>query len=103
MNKIIAVAALAAASFAVPTVPALAQSAYPAHCLILPLLQADCRAAISDALSMDAEPAPVVVAAAATTTVADAVDTATSIAWPIPRWWTCTPAAEGAKYLLECD
>ena len=101
MNKIIAVAALAAALLTVPTVPALAQSAYPAHCLFC-RWQADCRAAISDALSMDAEPAPVVVRSRHDHggrrgrhrdlhRLAD------------PRWWTCTPAAEGAKYLLECD
>lgn len=48
MKKTIAVAALVAATFAAaPVIPAQAAS-YPAHCLVLPLLQADCRAVIRE-------------------------------------------------------
>ena len=105
MKKIIAVAALIVTAYAAPTVSVQAASAYPSNCLILPLLQAECR----DLIKSDVNEATGS-AAAATTTVASAtvtvasatVATAESVKWPLPLWWNCT-RAEGAKYLFVCE
>jgi hypothetical protein len=99
MKKTIAVAALIAASFAAaPVLPVQAASSYPAKCLILPLLQADCVAVISDNVS-DATGATVTVASA---TVSAAKDTADSIKLPAPMWWNCDPAPAGSGHLYDC-
>jgi hypothetical protein len=95
MKKIIAVAALVAAGFVAPSLPVQAASAYPANCLVLPLLQAECRAIISEGVGS---------AAAAATTVATA--TVSDVKRPkVPggAWWTCAPAPEGTKAILDCD
>jgi hypothetical protein len=96
MKKIVAVAALAAAAFAVPALPVQAASDIPSHCLILPLLKADCRAAISDAV----ESGTITVASR---TVATA-ERATSVTWPVPVWWAnCTAAPAGSGHLYDCE
>lgn len=94
MKKIIAVAALVAAGFAVPSLPVQAATAYPANCLVLPLLQADCRAIISENMGS---------AAAAATTVATAATNVKRPKVPGAAWWTCSPAPEGTKAILTCD
>ena len=95
MKKIIAVAALVAAGFAAPSLPVQAASAYPANCLILPLLQSECRDIISDNVGS---------ASAAAATVASA--TVADVKRPkVPggAWWTCTPADEGTKAIWSCE
>ena len=95
MKKIIAVAALVAAGFAAPSLPVQAASAYPANCLVLPLLQSECRDIIRDNVNS---------ASAAATTVASA--TVADVKRPkVPgaAWWTCTPAEAGSKAILSCD
>jgi hypothetical protein len=97
MKKIIAVAALVAAGFVAPTMTTTAQaaSAYPANCLILPLLQSECREIMKDNVGS---------ASAAATTVASA--TVSDVKRPkVPgaAWWTCEPAAEGTKAILSCS
>jgi len=95
MKKTIAVAALVAASFAAaPIVPVQAASSYPAHCVILPLLKADCRAVIKDNL----EEVGVATRSVASTTVS----TARKIDWPTPMWWDCEPAPAGSGHLYDC-
>ena len=96
MKKTIAVAALLAASFtAAPViVPAQAASSFPAKCLILPLLQADCRAVISDNIKDVGD---------ATATVASSTKAAVeSVDWPVPVWWNCTRAPAGSGHLYDC-
>ena len=92
MKKTIAVAALIAASFAAaPVVPAQAASSYPAHCLILPLLKADCRAAIKEDIND-----------AAATTRSVASTTARKIEWTLPVIGTCERAPAGSGHLYDC-
>jgi hypothetical protein len=90
MKKFIAIAALAAATFAVPVLPAQAATVADVvdSCLVLPMLKKECWPT--------ADERPVFVTTSATST-----DKA--IAWPVPAWWNCTPAAEGAGYLLDCE
>jgi hypothetical protein len=98
MKKIIAVAALIVAGYAAPTVSVQAASAYPSNCLVLPLLQAECRELIKSDVSKATGSA-----AAATTTVASAtVSTVESIKLPVPMWWNCT-RAEGSGHLYDCE
>lgn len=95
MKKIIAVAALVAASFAAPIAPVQAASAYPANCLILPLLQSECREIIRENVGD---------AVSATTAVASA--TVSEVKRPkVPgaAWWTCEPAPAGSKGILACE
>ena len=94
MKKIIAVAALVAAGFVAPTVPVQAASAYPANCLILPLLQSECRDIISDNVS-DAADATAMVATAAMDVDRPKV--------PVAAWWTCERAPEGSKAMYVCE
>lgn len=94
MKKIIAVAALVAAGFVAPTVQVQAASAYPANCLILPLLQSECRDIIRDNVSD---------AASAATTVAEAVVDADRPKVPGAAWWTCERAPEGTKAIYVCE
>lgn len=100
MKRTIAVAALLAASFAAApiVVPAQAASAYPSKCLILPLLQADCRAIISDHIE-DAADATVTVASSTAAGTKEAVD---SVEWPVPMWWDCERAPAGSGHLYDC-
>lgn len=90
MKKFIAIAALAAASFAAPIVPVQAATLSDVvnSCLVLPLLKRECWPTAGER--------PVLVTTAATST-----DKA--IAWPIPAWWNCTRAEEGKAYLLDCE
>ncbi len=94
MKKLLVIAALAGTMFAMPTVSVQA-APLPAKCLILPLLQADCRAAISDALGGAAEKTAAVAAKPATKAW-----TALPHPW---LWWTHCEKADGGKYLLTCD
>jgi hypothetical protein len=92
MKKTIAVAALAAAAFAAPALPVQAASDVPSHCLILPLLKADCRAAISDAVE------------SGTVKVASASVATAEVSWPVPLWWkNCTRAPAGSGHLYDCE
>lgn len=99
MHRTLAIAALVAASAAAPlvmTTPATAApSAYPANCLVLPLLQAECRAIWRDAWDGGVDGEAVLVTTAATSTER-------AISWPIPAWWNCSVAAEGAGHLFDC-
>ena len=96
MKKLIAVAALAAAAFAAPALPVQAASDVPSHCLVLPLLKADCRAAISDAV----ESGTMTVASATVMTA----EKAASADWPVPMWWkSCTRAPSGSGHLYDCE
>lgn len=92
MKKIIAIAALAAASFAAPALPVQAASDYPSTCLVLPLLKAECREIISDNIKAGRSSV-----AAATTTAAEAVD------WPLPLWTDCVRAPAGSGHLYDCE
>lgn len=94
MNKIIAVAALVAAGFVAPTVPVQAASAYPANCLVLPLLQSECRDIIRNNVSDAAD------AAATVATAAVDVDRPKL---PGAAWWTCERAPEGSKAIYVCE
>ena len=88
MKKIIAVAALTAASFAVPTLPVAAEE-FQLNCLFFPLLQDECKPGWVDG------------AAAAPATVAVAVTTDPVWAWPAPP--QCERAPEGSKFLYVCE
>jgi hypothetical protein len=91
MKKSIAVAALLAVAFAAPTVSVQAAPASDhAHCLVLPLLQADCREAIRE--HANAHHAAVKARVEARTVKA-----------PAPHWWRCERAPAGSGYLLSCD
>lgn len=95
MKKIIAAAALVAAGFAVPSLPVQAASAYPTNCLILPLLQSECRDIIRDNVSSATD---------AATSVASA--TVSDVKRPKivgGAWWTCERAPEGTKALYVCE
>ena len=94
MKKTIALAAVIAASFAVPALPVQAASAVPSHCVIFPLLKADCRAAIAEA----AKTTPIAVASATSATVT----AASPVEWPVPAWWNCEPAPAGSGHLFDC-
>jgi len=100
VKKTFAVAALLAASFAAApaVVPAQAASTYPAKCLVLPLLQADCRAVISDNIN-DATDATVTVASATVSATKRAAD---AVSLPVPMWWNCESAPAGSGHLYDC-
>ena len=97
MTKIIAVAALVAAGFAAPTTTVQAASAYPANCLVLPLLQAECREIIKE--NVGSTSAAVTAAATSATKVSDV----TRPKVPGAAWWTCERAEAGSKALLSCS
>jgi hypothetical protein len=90
MKKLIAIAALAAASFAAPVLPTHAATVSDVvdSCLVLPLLKKECWPS--------ADERPLVV-----TTSAQSTDKA--VAWPVPAWWNCAPAEEGSGHLLDCQ
>jgi hypothetical protein len=99
MHKFIAVAALCAASFAMPVLPtqaAPAMSDAKANCLIFPMFKKEC-------WDMGVENAKAVPAAVATATVA-AADAATDTAKDIklPLVWNCKAAPAGSGHLLDC-
>jgi hypothetical protein len=95
MKKIIAVAALVAAGFAAPSLPVQAASSYPANCLVLPLLQSECRDLIRENVN-DATSAAATVASA---TVSDVKRPKV----PGGAWWTCEPAPAGTKAMYVCE
>jgi hypothetical protein len=95
MKKIIAVAALVAAGFAAPALPVQAASAYPANCLVLPLLQSACR----DIIRENVNSATSAAATVASATVSDVQRPKV----PGGAWWTCTPADEGTKAIWSCE
>jgi hypothetical protein len=86
MKKIIAVAALTAASFAVPTLPVQAED-MNMNCWILPLLKDECKPAWVD-------DAPVAAAASAT------VEATVEWGWAPPN---CVRAPEGSGHLYDCE
>ncbi len=96
MNKLLAVAALVASSFAVPALPVSAAPVLTdaqSNCLIFPMFKKEC-------WQMGAS-----TAMAATTTVAAATETATDemtdgMKWPV--WWHCGAAAAGSGHLIDC-
>ena len=99
MQKIIAVAALCVASFAMPVLPtqaAPAMSDAKADCLIFPMFKKEC-------WQMGAEKAKAATATVATATVA-AADTAADSAkdMKLPMMWTCKAAPAGSGHLLDC-
>ena len=95
MKKIIAVAALVAAGFAAPSLPVQAASAYPANCLVLPLLQSECRDIIRDNVNS--------ASSAAATVATAAVSDVDRPKVPGAAWWTCTPADAGSKAIWSCE
>lgn len=95
MKKIIAVAALVVAGFAAPTATVQAASAYPSNCLVLPLLQSECRDVIASNMG-----------AAAKATAKVATATAADVKRPKVvggAWWTCKAAPAGSKAMYSCD
>ena len=107
MKKLIAVAALLAASFAVPVLPVQAQPTLPAvdeNCVVLPMFKRDCveaaRAAwlearpttIAEVAALPAPPAP-----PAPPALLAAPTAPTLMAPPV-----CTRAAAGSGYLFDC-
>lgn len=95
MQKYLVVAALCAATFAMPVLPANAapaQSEAEANCLIFPMLKKEC-------WEMGAERAAAVPAAVATATVA-AADAAGEV--KLPLLWNCARAPAGSGHLLDC-
>ena len=91
MKKSIAVVALLAVAFAAPAVSVQAAPASEnANCLVLPLLQADCREAIREHAS-------------AHHAAVKAHVEARSIKAPAPHWWRCERAPAGSGYLLSCE
>jgi hypothetical protein len=89
MKKIIAVAALTAASFAVPTLPVQAED-INLNCLVFPLLKDECKPAWID-------DAPEAAAATASATV----ETVVEWSWPAPP--NCVPAPAGSGHLYDCE
>jgi len=88
MKKTIAVAALVAATFAAaPVAPVQAGSSLSAHCLILPLLHADCRDAIHERLKGAGEAAS---------------STARKVEWHLPAIGHCERAPAGSGHLYDC-
>jgi hypothetical protein len=88
MIRTIALAAMMGGLMAVPVATPVQAASVGANCLILPLLQADCRAAINEVVSarhsaaLDARQGP-------------------RLAW----WWAlnCHRAEAGAGHLYDCD
>jgi hypothetical protein len=89
MKKIIAVAALTAASFAVPTLPVQAED-INLNCLVLPLLKDECKPVWLD-------DAPEAAMSTASATVKATVEWG----WPSPPH--CEPAPAGSKYMFDCE
>ena len=98
MKKIIAIAALIVTAYAAPTVSVQAASAYPSNCLVLPLLQAECRDMIKSDVSKATGSATMSTKKMASTTMA----AAKPMKMPVPMWWNCK-RAEGAKYMFTCE
>jgi hypothetical protein len=95
MQKYLVVAALCAATFVMPALPANAAPALSeaeANCLIFPMLKKEC-------WEMGAERAAAVPAAVATATVA-AADAAGEVT--LPLLWNCARAPAGSGHLLDC-
>jgi hypothetical protein len=103
MIRIMAIAAMIGGFMAVPVATPTQAATMGANCLILPLLQADCRAAISEAIS--AHHAAVATAVAAPRAAAHKVAAADVPKLPhLLFWWTnCHRAEAGAKHLFDCD
>ena len=96
MKKMLVLAALAGGMFTAAPLPVMAATPIPAKCLILPLLQGDCREAIA------ARHADHHAAVAAKVEDSKAFDALTT--FPLPgAWLRCTPAPADAAYLLACD
>lgn len=90
--RLVLAAALVAASFAVPTLPATAAPALSdseVNCLIFPMLKKECWDKGAEMLKAT----PKTVAAATETT-------ATKL--KLPMLWNCTAAPKGSGHLLDC-
>jgi hypothetical protein len=95
MKKLIAVAALVVAGYAVPTIPAQAASSYPTNCLVLPLLQSECRDMIRENVSHATK--------GGTTMAAAKMTDMKHPKMPVAAWWTCEPAPAGTKAMYVCE
>ena len=96
MKKIFALAALMGGMMmAAAPLPAVAETVVPAHCAILPLLKADCRAAIR-ASAEDMGSATVAATGTVTGAIADAVPDS------IDNGWRCE-RTRGGKALFSCS
>jgi hypothetical protein len=91
MKKLLVLAALAGGMFTAAPVTVAQAAPLPAKCLILPLLQADCRAAISDAIKIKAPDAD-------TSAVWDGVSRI-----PSPLYWLRCKPNTGTNPLFVCD
>ena len=98
MKKIIAVAALVAASFAAPALPtqAATMEAADANCVVFPMFKRECW---EQAHAWAAERHAAV--HAAVSAEADGLDEMNPPKVPV-EWWNCTRAAEGSGHLLDC-
>ena len=91
MKTIALAALLAAAAIAAPTLPVQAAPASDnANCLVLPLLQADCREAIREH-------------ATAHHAAVKARVESRKVEWPAPHWYRCEPAPAGSGHMLDCE
>jgi len=96
MNKLIAIAALCATSFAVPVLPTQAApilSDAQTNCLIFPMLKKECWQMGADIVTGPAE----TVAAVAE----DTADAVVDVKLPV-MWWNCTAAPAGSGHILDC-
>jgi hypothetical protein len=98
MKKIVAVAALVAASFAAPALPTQAAPLWEemdSNCLVFPMFKRECWEQ-AEAYVADRRAAAV---AAVDEALADA--NVTPPRHPV-EWWNCTLAPEGSGHLLDC-
>ena len=107
MKKMVIVAALIAASVAVPTLPVQAQSALPEideNCVVLPMFKRDCVEA-ARAAWLEARPATIAEVAVLQPPPAPPAPPAL-LAAPeapnLPALPTCTRAPAGSGYLFDC-
>ena len=91
MKTIALAALLATAAIAAPVLPVQAAPASDhAKCLVLPLLQADCREAIREH-------------AGEHHAAVKAHVEGHKVHWPAPLWWNCEPAPAGSGHMLDCE
>jgi hypothetical protein len=99
MKKIVAVAALVAASFAAPALPTQAATTMEemdSNCWVFPMFKQECWEKAHDWFA-DRHAA----AHAAFETNMSGLGDVTPPKWPV-EWWNCTRAPEGSGHLLDC-
>lgn len=99
MHKILAAAALCAASFAMPVLPIQAApllSDAQTNCLVFPMFKKECW----QLGAAQAAAVPAAVAATTKTAAVAAADTARDI--KLPLVWHCSRAPAGSGHLLDC-